>query len=122
MIDIIGHYGRRYRLIFGADKTQVTVTGSKHDMQYYQDVNIWNLYGKKLTVSEDNEHLGLVVSGMDEEIQNVDKKHSVSKRFSVWFSWECILIQVQAFTNCATTYMVSLCKTCSEVWLSCSTH
>ena len=51
LIDIIGHYGRRYRLIFGADKTKVTVTGSKHDMQYYQDVNIWTLYGEKLTVS-----------------------------------------------------------------------
>jgi hypothetical protein len=73
IIDIIGHYGRRYRLIFGADKTKVTITGSKHDMQYYKDINIWSLYGEKLTVSEDNDHLGLVVSGIDEEIKNVDK-------------------------------------------------
>ena len=43
LIDIIGHYGRRYRLIFGADKTKVTITGSKHDIQYYQDINIWTL-------------------------------------------------------------------------------
>ena len=32
LIDIIGHYGRRYRLIFGADKTKVTITGSQHDV------------------------------------------------------------------------------------------
>ena len=34
LINIAGHYGRRYRLIFGASKTKVTVTGSKHDMKY----------------------------------------------------------------------------------------
>ena len=73
LIDIIGHYGRRYRLIFGPDKTKVTVTGSRHDIQYYNDINIWSLYGEKLAVTEDNEHLGLVVSGIDEELKNVDK-------------------------------------------------
>ena len=34
LIDIVGHYGKRYRLVFGADKTKITVTGSKHDMEY----------------------------------------------------------------------------------------
>ena len=65
LIDIIGHYGKRYRLVFGADKTKVTITGSKHDIKYYEDINIWSLYGDKLEVSENNDH--------DEEIKNVDK-------------------------------------------------
>ena len=73
LIDIIGHYGKRYRLIFGAGKTKVTVTGSKHDMQYYLENNIWTLYGKKLTVAENNDHLGLIVSGKDEESKNIQK-------------------------------------------------
>ena len=73
LINIIGHYGRRYRLIFGADKTKVTVTGSKLDMKNYLDLEVWSLYGDKFTVSEDNEHFGLVVSGINEEIKNVDK-------------------------------------------------
>ena len=73
LINIVGHYGRRYRLIFGADKTKVTITGSKHDIQYYQDVNIWSLYGEKLEVTENNEHLGLIVSGVNEELKNIDK-------------------------------------------------
>ena len=73
LVDIIGHYGKRYRLTFGADKTVVTVTGSKHDILYYQDINIWSLYGEKLAVKEDNSHLGLIVSGVDEEVKNVDK-------------------------------------------------
>ena len=65
-------------------------------MQYYQDVNIWTLYGEKLTVSEDNEHLGLVVSVMDEEIKNVDKNIQ-SARDSLFgflgnvFSYKCKL-------------------------------
>ena len=74
LIDIVGHYGRRYRLVFGADKTKITVTGSKHDMEYYQSINIWTLYDKNLTVEENNDHLGLIVSGIDEESKNVHKK------------------------------------------------
>ena len=50
----------------------MTVTGSKQDMQYYKEVNMWSLYGEPLMVSEDNEHLGLIVSGLHEEVKNVD--------------------------------------------------
>ena len=42
IINIVGHYGKRYRVTFGADKTKVTVTGSKVDMSYYQDIKIWS--------------------------------------------------------------------------------
>ena len=73
LINIVGHYGRRYRLVFGASKTKITITGSRHDMQYYNDINIWSLYGEKISVTEDNDHLGLTISGIDEEIKNVDK-------------------------------------------------
>ena len=73
LFDIFGHYRRRYRLTFGPEKTEVTVTGSKVDMNYYKDISLWTLNGQSLTVSEDNNHLGLVVSGIDEEIKNVDK-------------------------------------------------
>ena len=72
-IDIVGHYGKRYRVIFGADKTKATVTGSKVDMLYYKDTKIWTLYDDKIDVTEDNDHLGLIVSGLDEEQKNVDK-------------------------------------------------
>ena len=96
LINIIAHYGRRYRLIFGAEKTKVTVTGSKHDMRYYQDINIWSLYGEKIKVSEDNDHLGLVVSGVDEELKNVDKNIKTARDtlFSFLgniFSYKCKL-------------------------------
>ena len=73
IINIVGHYGKRYRLVFGADKTKVTITGSKHDMQYYKDIPIWSLYGENITVADNNDHLGLVVSGLDEEQKNADK-------------------------------------------------
>ena len=73
LVDIVAHYGNRYRVVFGADKTKVTVTGSKTDMSYYRDINIWSLNGEKLNVAEDNEHLGLIVSGTHEEMKNADK-------------------------------------------------
>ena len=55
LINIVGHYGKRYRLIFGPDKTKVIITGSKHDMQYYEDTKPWSLYDQKLNVSKENE-------------------------------------------------------------------
>ena len=73
LINIVGHYGKRYRLVFGANKTKITITGSKHDMQYYQDINIWSLNGEKISVTEDNDHLGLTVFGSEEELKNVDR-------------------------------------------------
>ena len=80
LVNIVGHYGRRYRLIFGANKTKVTITGSKHDMQFYKDNNIWQLYGEKLEVAEDNDHLGLVVSGLHKELKNIDKNIKSASR------------------------------------------
>ena len=55
LVDVVGHYGRRYRLTFGDDKTKVTVTGTRHDMQYYSENNIWSLSGECLEVAEDND-------------------------------------------------------------------
>ena len=52
-------------VVFRADKTKVTVTGSKHDIQD-QKVNIWSLYGSPITVAENNGHLGFIVSSIDE--------------------------------------------------------
>ena len=94
MVDIVGHYGRRYRLIFGADKTKVTVTGSRHDMQYYKENSIWSLYGETLEVAEDNDHLGLIVSGYNEEQKNVDKninatRNSLFKFLGNIFAYKC---------------------------------
>ena len=74
LINILGHYGWRYRLIFGADKIKVTVTRCKHDIQYHKENPIWSLYGENLEVAEDNDHLRLVVSGKKEEQKIFDKK------------------------------------------------
>ena len=98
IINIVGHYGKRYRVIFGADKTKVTITGSKQDMIYYKDIQLWSLGGNPLTVSEDNEHLGLIVSGLNEESKNVDKNIDSARQtlFSLLgniFSFKCKLSQ-----------------------------
>ena len=96
LIDIIGHYGNRYQVTFGADKTKVTITGSIKDMNYYRDISIWTLHGDPLEVAEDNEHLGLVVSGWNEELKNVDRNIDSARKsiFSLLgnvFSYKCKL-------------------------------
>ena len=93
LLDIMD-YGRRYRLIFGPDKTKVTVTGSRHDMQYYKENIIWSLHGETLEVAEDNDHLGLIVSGYNEEQKNIDKninsaRQSLFKFLGNIFAYKC---------------------------------
>ena len=68
-IDIVAHYGRRYRVVFWADKTKVTVTGSRVDMA----IKMWSLNGERISVTEDNDHLSVIVSGLEEEVKNLDK-------------------------------------------------
>ena len=75
-IDLVCHYARRYRVTFNADKTKIVVTGSKLDMDYYQQIKPWTLNGEKIEVVDTNEHLGLLVSGIKEEQKNVDNNIS----------------------------------------------
>ena len=43
-------------------------------MQYYKDVQPWSMHSKPISVLENNDHLGLIVSGVREEEKNVDLK------------------------------------------------
>ena len=68
------------------------------DMLYYKDINLWSLYGNKLEVAENNEHLGLIVSGIDEENKNIDKNIESARKtvFSLLgqsLSYKCKLSQ-----------------------------
>ena len=65
-LDAVSHYGKRYQLKFNADKTKIVITGSKHDITFYQETRPWTLNGERVQVTDKNEHLGLVVSGIDE--------------------------------------------------------
>ena len=72
-LDILSHYAKRYQLKFNAGKTKIVVTGSKVDMAFYKDTSPWTINGEKISVVDSNEHLGLKVSGTDEERRNVDE-------------------------------------------------
>ena len=65
-------------------------------MQYYEDINIWSLNGEKISVTEDNDHLGLTVSGSEEEVKNVDRnlqstRNSMFSLLGQAFSFKCKL-------------------------------
>ena len=38
-LDIVSHYGKRYQLTINADKTKIVISGTKIDMQFYQDTH-----------------------------------------------------------------------------------
>ena len=96
LLDIAQHYGNLYRIEYGASKTVVSVVGSKQDMNYYQDVQPWVMDNLPVSVKEDNDHLGLIVSGQREEEKNVDLKikktrGSLFKLLGPAFSAKCLL-------------------------------
>ena len=47
-------------------------------MDYYGDTMPWSLNGERIAVVQNNEHLGLVVSGLHEEQKNVDSAETQS--------------------------------------------
>ena len=105
LLDIAQHYGQSYRVEYGAKKTVISVVGSKKDMQYYQDIRPWIMDNTQVSVNEDNDHLGLIVSGLREENKNIDLKIKKArgclfKLLGPAFSFKCLLspaVQVHLF-------------------------
>ena len=98
LLDIASFYGSMYRSTYGADKTKVTVVGSKPDMDFYKETSPWHLNGVKLEVVENNEHLGQIVSGLKQEEKNINLRISKSRNslFSMLgpaFAYKCLLSQ-----------------------------
>ena len=80
LLDIAAYYGKMYRVTYGAAKTKVTVVGSSSDMEYYREVRPWNLNGEVVKVTVDNDHLGQIVSGTDQEQKNVELRIEKGRR------------------------------------------
>ena len=74
LLDIAQHYGQLYRIKYGASKTVISVVGSKRDMDYYEDIQPWTMDSLPVSVKENNDHLGLIISGVREEEKNIDLK------------------------------------------------
>ena len=95
-MDIASYYGEMYRIKYGASKTKVTVVGSEVDIDYFQDVTPWRMDGEVVKVVEDNEHLGQIVSGRNQEEKNVDLKTQKGRKnlfglLGAGFSYKCLL-------------------------------
>ena len=96
LIKIAEHYGSRYRIRYGADKTKITVVGSDIDMQYFQDTTPWTMGGENVKVVENNEHLGQIVSGYRQESKNIDLRiqkgrSSLYSLLGPAFAYKCLL-------------------------------
>ena len=114
-LDILSHYAKRYQLKFNADKTKIVVTGSKQDMAFYKETTPWKLDGQRVPVVDANDHLGLVVAGLDEEQRNVDKniskcRASLLKLLGPAFAFKCLLspvLQLHLWRTCCLPVLLS---------------
>ena len=96
LLKIAAHYGKMYRIEYGASKTKITVVGSEIDSNYYKDVSPWKMNHEIVKVVEDNEHLGQIVSGKRQEEKNVDMKLQKGRNclfglLGSGFSFKCFL-------------------------------
>ena len=99
LIDIAEHYGKRYRITYGASKTKITVSGSEIDRNFYRDTTPWTMDGVSINVVEDNEHLGQIVSGSNQTVKNIDLRlkkgrGSLFKLLGPAFAYKCLLSPV----------------------------
>ena len=67
IVNIVEHFSKRYRVTFGADKTKVTVTGSKQDMQYYEEItakiyDTTRIYNEKQLLAPNNIRLERIIN------------------------------------------------------------
>ena len=53
---------------------RITVTGPSSDMQFFKDTEPWVIDDNNIPVAIENDHLGLIVSGDEEEEKNVEEK------------------------------------------------
>ena len=120
-LNIVSHYGYRYQLKFNAGKTKIIITGSKQDMTYYKDTHPWKLNGETVSVVDDNDHLGLIASGLEEESKNIDQnitkcRNSIFSLLGPAFAFKCMLsptIQIHLWRVYNLPHLVwSLCPTC----------
>ena len=84
-------------------------------MAFYKDTSPWTINGEKISVVDSNEHLGLKVSGTDEERRNVDENISKcrSSLFSLLgpaFAYKCLLspaVQLHIWRTCCLPVLLS---------------
>ena len=115
IINIVAHDADRIHLTFNATKTAITVTGSKQDMEFYHDNAPWELNGERLNVVDDNEHLGLIVSGYEEEQKNCDQniikcRNSLFAMLGSVYAYKCLLspsTQLHIWRTCNLPILLS---------------
>ena len=102
LLDIAEHYGVLFHSKYGASKTKITIIGSEIDQQYYKELSPWRLDGHVVTVSEDNEHLGQIISNRDQEQKNVDlriqkTRNCIFGMLGPAFQFKCLLSPIVKF-------------------------
>ena len=97
------------------DDIKVVVRGSKQDMLFFKETAPWTIDGDKISVVDDNEHLGLIVSGECEEQKNVDRniikcRSSLFALLGQAFTYKCMLsplAQIHIWRTCNLPVLIS---------------
>ena len=72
------------------------MVGSNVDMDYFSDTRPWSMAGETVKVVENNDHLGQIISGIQQEEKNVDErlKKSRNNLFGMLgpaFAFKCLM-------------------------------
>ena len=71
LLDLPAFCGKMYRIEYNASKTNITISESETDRNYFKDVSPWQMNDDTVKVADDNKHLGLIISCS----KQIEKKH-----------------------------------------------
>ena len=74
LLDIASKTGGMLRIQYGAAKTKIIVSGPDVDQRYYADTKPWVMDSQTVSVVEDNDHLGQIISGQRQLEKNIDNR------------------------------------------------
>ena len=86
LLDVTEYYGQTYNVNYSDVKSKVTVVGAATDRKYFAELAPWHLDGQTVQVTEDNDHLGQIVSGVDQEMKNVDLRIKKRQKLPIFIA------------------------------------
>ena len=115
LLDIASKTGGMLRIQYGAAKTKIIVSGPDVDQRYYADTKPWVMDSQTVSVVEDNDHLGQIISGQRQLEKNIDNrlKKGRSSLYSLLgsgFTYKCNLsptLQLHLFRTFICPVMLS---------------
>ena len=89
--------------------------GSELDKQYFKDILRWTMDGERVEVVENNEHLGQIISDVQQEQKNVELRLRKGRGSLFNLLGSCLCLQMSTKSSSKATSISNICLSNLEV-------